>query len=119
MSSSETDLINVPWANCGTIAKMPSPPVLRRIATDNSDNAPLKAALIGYQAEYEKILTAIADIKKKLGRHSTAGMAAPVTRNRKAATHTISPEGIRRIREVQKKRWAAFKKQKKEAAATP
>jgi len=72
----------------------------------------LEAALIGYKHQLAQARTAVADIEKQLGgrgpgrRRTTA--VEPVARPRR----TMSSAARKRIADAQKKRWAAYKRQK-------
>jgi hypothetical protein len=73
------------------------------------DTSLLQAALLGYQAEAQRITAAIADLQQRLGKKGQAtadGVQAPKKRQRRV----ISPEGRARIAEAQRRRWAAAKK---------
>jgi len=76
-----------------------------------TDTALLQAALVGYQAEKEKIENAIAEIRKQLGGWASGGKLAASARTRKP----MSAAARKRIAAAQKKRWAAFRKGKKAA----
>jgi len=79
------------------------------------DNSFLTAALVGYEFQLEKILTAIAEIRSQLGHHAT-GSAAPVTGALKGR-RKMSAAAKRRIGLAQKKRWSEWHaKQGKRAA---
>jgi hypothetical protein len=79
---------------------------MRMARNNGTDMSVLSAALLGYQAQRESILKKMEEIKALLGRKAgrVTVTAAPATR-----THRISPEGLKRIREAQKRRWAAAK----------
>jgi hypothetical protein len=73
------------------------------------DTSLLQAALIGYQAQAEKLAVAIADVEKRLGKRSSgkvSGSSLTGTRKRR----TMSPEGRARIAAAQRKRWAAARR---------
>ena len=87
------------------------------------DRSLLEAALVGYQAESEKISAAIAEIQRRLrgaGRASDPPAeqileppaASARTSSLRRKKRTISAEGRQRIAEAQRKRWAAQKKGK-------
>ena len=63
----------------------------------------LKAALIGYQQELERVKGKIAQLRRMAG-----GRAAG--RTAKARKHHVSAEGRARIAAAQRKRWAAVKR---------
>jgi hypothetical protein len=69
----------------------------------------LHAALVGYQAERDRIEAAIAGLQKRIGKGGAASAAAapaPKTRSRRH----MSADARRRIAEAQKKRWAEYHK---------
>jgi hypothetical protein len=72
----------------------------------------LQMALIGYAAERQKITQKIAEIQAQLnGRSRRAGTPvapAPATRKRRPMSTSVR----RRIAAAQKKRWAAYRRQK-------
>ena len=73
----------------------------------------LQAALLGYQAERDRIDKAIADIKKRIGK---GGADVPTAFPAKAAGRrgrTMSAEARERIAIAQRKRWANWHKSKK------
>ncbi len=79
------------------------------------DTLTLQMALIGYEAERQKIQEKIAEIQRQLNGRIRAGRtAAPVAENRpaKRQRHRMSAEARKRIAEAQKKRWAAYRKKK-------
>jgi len=65
----------------------------------------LKAALVGYQPEHDRITTATADIQKRLGRGSRRGALRPQAARDNSAPagkkHRISAEGRARIAAAQ------------------
>lgn len=69
-----------------------------------------EAALIGYEAERQKIQAKIADLKAQLGgraaRATTPLAEGPANRDRRG----MSAAARRRIAAAQKKRWAAYRK---------
>lgn len=72
------------------------------------DTSFLQAALIGYQAQREKIISAIAELEKRIGGSGTAAVPAgvpPVRKKRK-----MSAAARKRIAAAQKRRWAEFHK---------
>lgn len=73
-----------------------------------NDPGVLAAALIGYQSQRDDIQKKIDALKAQLGRgKASKAVGRPAAKPRKA--HRISPEGLKRIREAQKRRWAAAK----------
>jgi hypothetical protein len=73
------------------------------------DTSLLQAALIGYQAQAEKLTLAIGDLEKRLGKRS-GGKAPVASSNGTRRKHTISAEGRERIAAAQRKRWAAARR---------
>src|SRR5436305_8463624 len=88
------------------------------MARNQHDRSFLEAALLGYEAQMEKITAAIADIQRRIGTAGTAAVPAPgaVGRPARRKKHQISPEGRKRIAEAQRKRWAASKGQAEPSA---
>lgn len=80
-------------------------PMARNFGTDRHI---LEAALLGYQVQRDIILAKIEEIKAHLGTAATRKAAAPTAPAPRKA-HKISPEGLKRIRDAQKRRWAAAK----------
>jgi len=76
-----------------------------------TDTSLLEAALVGYQTERQRIETAIADIKKRLGSAGSRQRSSDGTARSRKKRHQISAEGRARIAEAQRRRWAAAKKQ--------
>lgn len=76
-----------------------------------TDTSFLQAALIGYEAERQRLLNTIADITKQLGKRrlSKAEAATPTA---KRGRRRMSSAARKRIAEAQRKRWAAFRKKK-------
>jgi hypothetical protein len=90
---------------------VPYATILGVTMTHTSDTSLLEAALIGYQAELARINAAIGDLKKRMGKRRGAGLRGPFTKAPAAhKPHRISPEGLARIVEGQRKRWAAARK---------
>ena len=79
------------------------------------DTSFLEAALIGYEAERQKIQQKIAEIQARLDGSSrrTGGPVARVPRTR--GRRPMSAAARKRIADAQKKRWAAFHKKQKAA----
>ena len=77
------------------------------------DEATLQMALIGYQAELSRIEQRMAEIRSQLG-----GRFDPVVATKAMRKRTMSAAARARIAAAQKKRWAAFHKGKKAAAAS-
>ena len=67
----------------------------------------LKAALIGYEAERQKIGAAMAAIRKQVGGHA----AAPAVDGAQKTKRVMSAAAKQRIAAAQRKRWAASKKE--------
>jgi hypothetical protein len=76
-----------------------------------ADKELLTMAVVGYEAEKDRIIAAIAEIQARLGMGSGA-QSAPKRR-------AMSAAGRKRIAVAQRKRWAALKKQGKSAATAP
>ena len=84
----------------------------RQVGTDNSF---LAMALVGYEAEIDKINAAIAEIQAKLG-HRGPGRPRAAVDGATPKKRTMSAAGRRRIAAAQRKRWAAVKAQAKSTA---
>ena len=72
----------------------------------NQDTSLLEAALIGYEAELERIESAIEEINGKIGRKwqiTRASTAKP------SPKRILSSAARKRIAAAQKKRWAEFR----------
>ena len=82
-----------------------------------TDMGILEAALIGYQSQRDTIQKKIEEIKAQLGRGGGARKAPVAAAPKAAKTHRISPEGLKRIRDAQKRRWAAAKAKSAAASA--
>jgi hypothetical protein len=87
------------------------------------DASLLRAALVGYHPELARVNAAIAALQQRLHkRGSTGNTTAPATKAAPARRKRsrISPEGLRRIRQAQLRRWATARKaQSARKAATP
>ena len=70
-------------------------------------------ALIGYEAERQKIKAAMAAILKQVDGHTVA----PVVNGARKPRHNMSAAARRRIAAAQRKRWAAFHMEKKTGTA--
>jgi hypothetical protein len=68
------------------------------------DRSTLEMALIGYEAERQKIEAAIAAIRKQVDGHA----AAPAADGTRRPKRVMSAAAKRRIAAAQRKRWAAF-----------
>ena len=79
------------------------------------DASTLRAALIGYNAELEKINAHISAIRKQLGGRVTLS-AVSVDGHGAKPKRILSADAIKHIVDAQKKRWAAFHKGQKAAA---
>jgi hypothetical protein len=64
-------------------------------------------ALIGYEAEIQKIVSTIASIRKQLGVR-IRGAAEPAVRSGAQSKHRMSVAGRKHIANAQRKRWAAY-----------
>jgi hypothetical protein len=65
-------------------------------------------ALVGYEAQREQIAQKIADLQKQLGQVS----AVSTTNGAAKPRRKLSAAARKSIADAQKKRWAAYKKQK-------
>src|ERR1039457_348019 len=84
-----------------------------------SDSETLQMALVGYEAERQKIEATMAGIRSQLGLHSKGASAPAKTPTSEAKPkHRMSAAGRARIAEAQRKRWAATKKATEPAPAT-
>ncbi len=81
------------------------------------DRTVLEMALVGYEAEVQKVRERIAAITRELGgRTPKAAVSSDgATRKRKP----LSAAAIKHIRDAQKKRWAAFHAKEGPKAAKP
>jgi len=73
----------------------------------NSDPSLLRAALVGYENQLQKIDQAISDLRQRL--HLAPARASQPASGRR---RTLSAGARRRIAAAQKKRWAAYRKSK-------
>jgi len=75
----------------------------------------LEAALVGLESQREKLEAQIAHVRSLLGRRNGRRTAAeaPVLATVGTGKRELSPEARKRIAAAQKKRWAAFRKNKK------
>jgi len=87
-----------------------SPCYARPFMPNTLDNTTLHMALVGYEAERQKITAAIADIKAQLGKRGPASAGQSGRPKR-----TMSAAAKKRIAAAQKKRWAEFRKKQKAA----
>jgi hypothetical protein len=78
-------------------------------------NAMIQAAIYGFEAQKKDIDVEIAALRSMLTGEPSAREAAPKTRKRRKK---ISPEGIQRMREAQRLRWAMIKGKPAPKAAT-
>ena len=76
----------------------------------HTDTTLLQMALLGYEAERQKIQGKIDEIQRQLGgrNHRAIPANAPAKRGRRP----MSAAARKRIAAAQKKRWAAYRKQK-------
>ena len=75
----------------------------------------LEAALIGYEAERQKIQAKIDELQAQLGgRRGRAAVASSATPARRTRSR-MSAAARRRIAAAQKKRWAGYRKKQKAA----
>jgi hypothetical protein len=85
---------------------------MRRQVMTLTDRTTLEMALIGYEAERQKIEAAMAAIRKQVDGH-----AAPVAVGEPKPKRILSAAAKRRIAAAQQKRWAAFHAEKKGGTA--
>ena len=71
------------------------------------DSSIMAMALVGYEAEIQRIEAAMAEIRSRLGNRSTRS-AVRVGDGVPKARRTMSAAARKRIAYAQKKRWAAF-----------
>src|ERR1035441_10601 len=83
-----------------------------------SDIETLQMALIGYEAERQKIEATMAGIRSQLGLHSKGASAPAKATSEAKPKHRMSAAGRARIAEAQRKRWATTKKAAEPAPAT-
>jgi hypothetical protein len=84
------------------------------------DPSILEAALVGYQAELQKIDEKLTAIRKQLGGRVNIPVLTPaVSSDGSRPKRQMSASGKRRIAEAQKKRWRKFHAKQKAASATP
>ena len=76
-------------------------------------------ALIGYEAERQKIEAIMAGIRNQLGVHSKGASAPAKATSEAKPKHRMSAAGRARIAEAQRKRWAATKKTTEPAPVAP
>jgi len=76
------------------------------------DRNTLEAALVGLEAQRDKLEQQIAQVRRAIGGgiKRVAKPVAPIAGRKK---RTMSPEAKKRIAAAQKKRWANFRKQQK------
>jgi hypothetical protein len=72
------------------------------------DHSTLEMALVGYEAELQKIEGAMAAIRKQLGVRGSGARVMPAGGNGAKAKHQMSAAGRKHIADAQKKRWAAY-----------
>jgi hypothetical protein len=74
----------------------------------------LEMALIGYEERKRRLDQTIAEIRSQLGNRGAGGRTASVAEVEQPAgrKRVLSPAARKRIAAAQKKRWAAFKRQK-------
>lgn len=77
----------------------------------------LEAALIGFQSQKDAIQRKIDEIRAQLGKGTARQSVAATSAPKAQKTHRISPEGLKRIRDAQKRRWAAAKAKAQAAGA--
>jgi hypothetical protein len=72
-----------------------------------TDRSTLEMALVGYEAERQRIKAAMAAIRKQVGGHGV-GASAPEVVGKARRKRILSAAAKRRIAAAQRKRWAAF-----------
>jgi hypothetical protein len=77
----------------------------------------LEAALIGFQSQRDAIQRKIDDIRAQLGGGAVRKSATATSAPKAKKAHRISPEGLKRIRDAQKRRWAAAEAKAQAAGA--
>ena len=82
---------------------------------DTTDTSLLEAALIGYEAERQKIQEKIAELQRQIGRRNHRAAAPAAATPTKRGRRRMSAAARKRIAEAQKKRWAAYRKRQKAA----
>jgi hypothetical protein len=78
-----------------------------------TDRLTLEMALIGYEAERQKIEAAMAAIRKQVDGHA----AAPAVNGARGPKRVMSAADKRRIAAAQRRRWAAFHAEQKGGSA--
>ena len=82
------------------------------------DRSSLEMALVGYQAELDRITAKINEIRRALGSANDGGGIVPTRfASRARAKHRLSVAARKRIAGAQKKRWAQFHAKQKAAPA--
>lgn len=76
----------------------------------------LQMALVGYRRQREKLDEQIADIERRLGGGKLVSIDSPIS-GTPQRRRQMSAAAIARIREAQKKRWAAFRKEQDQTGA--
>jgi hypothetical protein len=82
---------------------------MTRAQRTEDDNSLLNAALMGYQRQREEIDGKIENLQRRLGKSGRRTAAAKSAQSQPVKKHHISPEGLKRIRDAQKRRWKAAK----------
>ena len=72
-----------------------------------TDNSLLEMALVGYEAQREKIRAKMAEIQARLGKPGKHGSAGKIRANA-GKKRVLSAAARKRIAEAQRKRWAKF-----------
>ena len=83
------------------------------------DPSILEMALVGYQAELQKIDEKMTAIRKQLGVRVNIPVLASAVSDGSGPKRRMSAAARKRIAEAQKKRWRKFHAQHKGAGATP
>jgi hypothetical protein len=78
----------------------------------HTDSTLLQMALVGYEAERQKIQAKIDEIKARIGGRRGRPAVAPTASPAPRARRQMSAAGRRKIAAAQKKRWAEYRKKK-------
>ena len=79
------------------------------------DTTTLQMALIGYEAERQKIVAKILELELQLKRRASRTATSVVTTPSKHGKRRMSAAARKRIAAAQKKRWAAYRNRRKDA----
>jgi hypothetical protein len=81
------------------------------------DTTTLQMALIGYEAERQKIQAKIAELQRQLGRRNGNARTPVADTPTKRGRRRMSAAARKRIADAQKKRWAEYHNKAKAKAA--